>query len=246
MASKQRWQSSARWTLVAVVAVIVLGGLGFYWFVLRGDPPDRAALPNRSSVTTVAPGTAVGSPDGDWRLSPGDGIFVGYRVQEQFAGDSIQKTAVGRTDGVEGSMTIAGGQVTAVTIEADLTRLRSDQDRRDEYIQTSGLETNDFPTATFVLAEPLALPADLPAGTRFELDAVGDLTLHGVTQRVQLPLQAQWDGKVIDVAGGLTIVMSDYGIDPPSNSLTSVADRGEMELQVTFHRSPSSTTTLPT
>ncbi len=225
-----------------MVAVVVLGGLGFYWFVLRGDAPDRASLPDRTSVTTVAPGTAVGSPDGEWRLSPGEGIFVGYRVQEQFAGDTIEKTAVGRTDGVEGTMTIAGGQVTAVTIEADLTRLRSDQDRRDEYIQTSGLETKDFPTATFTLTEPVALPTDLPAGTQFELTAVGDLTLHGVTTRVELPLQAQWDGAVIDVAGGVTIVMSDFGIDPPSNSLTSVADSGELELQVTFTR----TSTTPT
>ena len=85
-------------------------------------------------------------------------------MQEQFAGESIEKTAVGRTIGVNGTMTIAGGQVTAVTIEADLTRLKSDQGRRDDYIRTRGLETNTYGTATFVLAEPIALPADLAAG----------------------------------------------------------------------------------
>lgn len=239
MASKQRWQSSARWTLVAVVAVVVLGGLGFYWFFLRGDTPKRASLPARSTATTVAPGTPVGSPDGSWKLSPGDGIFVGYRVQEQFAGDTIEKTAVGRTIAVSGTMTIAGGQVTAVTIEADLTRLSSDEFRRDDYIRTRGLETNTYGTTTFTLAQPITLPADTPAGQPFDLNAVGDLTLHGVTQRVELPLQAQWDGKVIDVAGGVTIVMADYGIEPPSNSIVSVADRGELELQVSFTRAAS-------
>lgn len=34
MTTKARWQSSARWTLVAVVAVVVLGGLGFYYLAL--------------------------------------------------------------------------------------------------------------------------------------------------------------------------------------------------------------------
>jgi polyisoprenoid-binding protein YceI len=236
MASKQRWQSSARWTLIAVVGVVVVGGFGFYWFFLHGDAPKRASLPLRSAATTVVPGTPVGSPDGAWKLSPGDGIFVGYRVQEQFAGESIEKTAVGRTIGVDGTMTIAGGQVTAVTIEADLTLLKSDQSRRDDYIRTRGLETNTYGTATFTLAEPIALPADVAAGQPFELTAVGDLTVHGVTKRVELPLQAQWDGKVIDVAGGLAIVMADYGMDPPSNSIVSVADRGELELQVSFSR----------
>jgi hypothetical protein len=33
---KQRWQSSALLTLVAVVGVTVLGFLGFYWLFLRG------------------------------------------------------------------------------------------------------------------------------------------------------------------------------------------------------------------
>jgi len=236
MASKQRWQSSARWTLIAVVGVVVVGGFGFYWFFLHGDAPKRASLPVRPSAATVVPGTPVGSPDGNWKLSPGEGIFVGYRVQEQFAGESIEKTAVGRTLGVTGTMTIAGGQVTAVAIEADLTLLKSDQSRRDDYIRTRGLETNTFGTATFVLAEPIALPADLPAGQSFDLNAVGDLTLHGVTKRVELPLKAQWDGKVIDIAGGVTIVMADYGMDPPSNSIVSVAGEGELELQVSVTR----------
>lgn len=219
-----------------MVGVVVIGGFGFYWFFLHGDAPKRAALPSRSAATTVAPGTPVGSPDGTWKLVPSEGIFVGYRVQEQFAGESIEKTAVGRTIGVTGSMTIAGGQVTAVTIEADLTLLKSDQGRRDDYIRTRGLETNTYGTATFVLAEPIALPADLAAGRVFDLTAVGDLTLHGVTKRVELPLQAQWDGKVIDIAGGLTIVMADYGMEPPSNSIVSVAGEGELELQVSFTR----------
>ena len=34
MTTKARWQSSARWTLVAVVAVVVGGGLLFYWLAL--------------------------------------------------------------------------------------------------------------------------------------------------------------------------------------------------------------------
>jgi polyisoprenoid-binding protein YceI len=236
MTSSQRWQSSAKWTLVAVVTVVVVGGLGFYWFFLRGDAPKRASLPARTSATTVAPGTPVGSPDGSWKLTPGDGTFVGYRVQEQFAGDTIEKTAVGRTIVVSGTMTIAGGQVTAATFEADLSRLESNEFRRDAYIRTAGLETNTYPKATFTLTEPVALPADLPAGQQFDLTAVGDLTIHGVTKRVELPLQAQWDGKVIDVAGGVTIVMADYGMEPPSNSIVSVAGEGELELQVSFTR----------
>jgi polyisoprenoid-binding protein YceI len=160
-------------------------------------------------------------------------------VQEQFAGDTIEKTAVGRTIGVSGTMTVADGQVTAVSVEADLTRLLSDQSRRDDYIRTSGLETNDFPTATFTLTEPIALPTDVPAGEPVSVTAVGELTLHGVTREVSIPLEAQWDGSAIDIAGGVTIVMADYEMEPPSNSIVSVADEGELELQLSFTRVPT-------
>lgn len=69
-AAPTRWQSSARWTLVAVVGVVVIGGLGFYWLFLRGDasPPAPARPVVTSSTivtttivttTTVAPSTTV-------------------------------------------------------------------------------------------------------------------------------------------------------------------------------------------
>jgi hypothetical protein len=60
-APKQSWQSSARWTLVAVVGVTVVGGLGFYALFLRGDatppPPARSVTTTSAVVTTLVPAT---------------------------------------------------------------------------------------------------------------------------------------------------------------------------------------------
>ena len=61
-APERRWQSSARWTLVAVLGVTLLGGFGFYALFLRGDatppPPARPATSTSFVATTVTP-TAV-------------------------------------------------------------------------------------------------------------------------------------------------------------------------------------------
>ena len=43
-------QKSVKYALIAVIVVIVLGGAGFYWFVLRDDVPPRATLQTNSSV----------------------------------------------------------------------------------------------------------------------------------------------------------------------------------------------------
>ena len=67
--------------------------------------------------------------------------------------------------------------------------------------------------------------------------AVGDLTLHGVTQNVEIPLTAVWQGDVIGVAGTLTFVWQDFGMEQPqSMRVVSLADDVTMELQVFFRR----------
>ena len=71
--------------------------------------------------------------------------FVGYRIQELFGGETIKKTAVGRTPDVTGSMTVAGTSISEVTIEADMTTLASDRTARDTKMTTDGLETERLP-----------------------------------------------------------------------------------------------------
>ena len=71
-----------------------------------------------------------------------------------------------------------------------------------------------------------------------DVTAKGQLTLHGVTRDVSIPLKAQHSGAVIEIAGSLEINFSDYGITPPSSfAVLSVADTGTMELQLFFTRS---------
>ena len=94
-----------------------------------------------------------------------------------------------------GSITIDGTSITAADFTADLRTLESDDDRRDGQLRQQALETGEFPEATFVLTQPIELggvPAD---GETIEVTATGDLTLHGVTNSVQIPLQARLDGR---------------------------------------------------
>ena len=40
-------------------------------------------------------------------MQQGDEVFAGYRVTEQFAGETIEKTAVGRSRAVTGTVVVA-------------------------------------------------------------------------------------------------------------------------------------------
>jgi polyisoprenoid-binding protein YceI len=204
---------------------------------------SAAATASSSSAGASAGSSAAtgGGIDGTWNVDTSIGSFsdfsdsfVGYRVQEELAniGGNI---AVGRTPNVSGSMTIAGTSVTAGTIEADLTALKSDDNRRDGQLSRQGLETATFPTATFTLTSPIdlgSIPAD---GTEITVTAKGTLTLHGQTKDVEIPLKATLSGNTILVKGSIEIAFSDYGISKPNSfAVLSIADTGTLELQLFF------------
>ena len=155
-------------------------------------------------------------------------------MQEQLAGIGA-KTAVGRTPKVTGTMTIDGTTIPKATFEVDMTTLTSDDDRRDGQMRTQGIETSKFPKATFTLTQPISLGSIPADGEKITVNAVGDLTLHGVTKQVTFPLEAQRTGDVIAVVGQLEIPFSDYSISKPTSvAVLSVEDKGIMEVQLFF------------
>lgn len=247
--------------LVAVVAVGV-GAYLAYDNVLRGDAAAPLALPSASaaagaatsdpapSVDPAASATAategssapVTGSDGDvagtWTLV--EGSEAGYRVREQLANLPAESDAVGRTSDVSGSITlVAAGdaaQLTEGSITVDTTTIASDEGRRDNRMRSEGLQTDQFPTATFVITAPVGIPAAALAGTATDVTLVGDLTLHGVTKAVEIPAQAQLVNGQIQVAGSLPISLADYSITAPNvgGFIVSIADNGTLEFLAVF------------
>jgi polyisoprenoid-binding protein YceI len=206
--------------------------------------PSTVSLAAPSSSSAAAPSAAPGGGlDGTWNVdtsigsfSDFSGSFVGYRVNENLA-QVGSATAVGRTPKVSGSLTFAGNAVTAATVTADLTALQSDKSMRDGQLRQQALETDQYPTATFTLTAPLQLPTTPTDGQPLTVTAQGNLTLHGVTKGVSIPLQAELSGNVMTVVGSLPITFADYGISPPRSMMVlSVDDHGTMELQLHFTR----------
>jgi polyisoprenoid-binding protein YceI len=229
---------TVKMVLGIVVVVVVVGGAGLYWFVLRDTSEKTASLDAIGTPSTTASGPAKTSADGAWKVKQDTGVFAGYRVQELFGGQTIKKTANGRSVDVSGTMTVSGASIPAAEIKVNTTKLTSDESRRDAAISTRGLETQKFPEATFKLTSPIALPSAPVANQEMSVTAKGDLTLHGTTKAVEVPLKATWDGNTIKVATvgeGLPITMADYGISPIEiPGFVKTDDKGTLELQLLF------------
>ncbi|MBI2705544.1 MAG: YceI family protein [Actinobacteria bacterium] len=235
-------QKSAKLALIAVVVVILFGGAAFYWLVLRDTAPDVATIRDRTGETTARSAGATATADGTWKVAQdastdatgAPNVFVGYRMMELFGGETVKKEAVGRTLGVTGTLTIEGQRVTAVDITADMTSLKSDQSRRDNYIKTNGLQTETFPTATFKTTQPIELPSKPKVNEKVTVQATGDLTVHGQTKTVTIPLDAVWTGSAIDVNGRLDLQIADFGIEKISIPIVTIDAAGSLEVKLSF------------
>jgi polyisoprenoid-binding protein YceI len=224
----------------AVVLVIALAGFGIWYFVFRDDSPPAVNIDSATeSLDSKASGDPASEVDGTWTIDRTIGTFddftstfAGYRVQEELASIGA-KTAVGRTPDVEGSFTIDSTGISKAEFTVDMTTLRSDEDRRDNAIRGQAIETSRFPTATFTLTEPVPLDQIPAEGTKISVDATGDLTLHGVTKEVTIPLEAQRTANVIAVTGQLDVPFADFGISQPTSfAVLSIEDHGILEVQL--------------
>jgi polyisoprenoid-binding protein YceI len=219
-----------------MVVLLVFGGAAGYWFVLR-DTSEAELTLESDAVAATEPAADL---SGTWEVVPGRGeetTTAGYRVQERIAGGLAKTTATGRTTEVEGSVEVVGEEVTAATFTVDMTTLESDKSGRDAVLQTRGIETDTFPTASFTLTEPVELPRITP-GEVTTVQAHGELTLHGVTQEVSLPVNLKQSGNRVVVQAALPITMADYAIEPPSIAgIVSVDDHGSFEVLVSLTRS---------
>jgi polyisoprenoid-binding protein YceI len=236
--------------LVAVAAggaVVVLAGGGAYVYFfsgLRSSPSALGLSATPSAAATGAPTAATaGSLTGSWTVTTGS--LAGYRVKELFVGQSSKHEAVARTSTVTGSLTVSGDssgyEVTGITFTAALTDLHSvdsvagrDVTQRDSFVSRQ-MNLQQFPNATFT-ASSGSVPVTDGSGP-VDVSAAGKLTVHGVTKDVTATGKAQLTGGKIEIAGNLSIVMTDFGVSPPSVPFTTVDSQVTIEFDLFLTRS---------
>lgn len=238
--------SMPQWTpLVGIVVALVVGGaLVSFGDAESGDLSldDLPTVTNAPSATGTSPTTTAGSenvvtpsnpssagvlsiPDdlSSTTFSFGTGTAT-WAVPETFTSGGLEATAVGRSEQLSGRVVFDGESEFTV----DLTTFVSDQDRRDSRVRSLFASA---PIARFATTG-LDLPTSYTEGEIFATEVTGDMTINGVTRSVTWMIEARLVDNQLDVAGALDIVLTDFDVEPPSN--TSVTVRDEARLEILF------------
>lgn len=227
--------------VVAIVALV--GGPWVYINVIR-EPAAESFLDEVTATTVMTTGDPVSSTlvpaDNAAALEDASGTWnvtgesrVGYRVDEVLFGQNV--TAVGRTNAVTGSVTIDGLTVTAAEFTVDMATVKSDEPKRDAQFESRIMDTLNFPTATFVLSNPVVVSANALAGNSTH-QASGTLTLRGTSKPVDVTIVSTLRDGAVALVGEIEIVFAEWGIPNPSIPGISTEDRGVLEFSLVLER----------
>ena len=222
---------------IVVVVGLVYGGILLYTKVIN-PPEDKLNEDDLSAIvsdSSTAP-SSTPTPDvgitGTW-LATSEST-VGYRVKEVLGG--VDTEGVGRTNQVNGSLTIQDTTLLSTVFEIDVASIKSDSSKRDSQFSGNIMDTATYPTATFRLLTPIEL-GSIPADSQsITATAQGELTMHGVTQQVSFDVTAKIANGIIGVLGSIDITFADYGIANPSNAFVTTGDTGLLEFVLAFQK----------
>ncbi|NOT09783.1 MAG: YceI family protein [Gemmatimonadales bacterium] len=169
-------------------------------------------------------------------LAP-SGNEVRFVVREQLVGVELPNDAIGATSTITGGLVIdAKGMVDRARsiFTVDLTTLKSDRDRRDNFIKRRTIVTDSFPNAVLAVTEVKGLPAKLPVSGNFTFTLIGDFTIRGVTKPTTWEVAATAAGGAFTGKATTHITFGDFNMTRPRVPVVlSVVD--DIKLEYDFH-----------
>ncbi len=186
--------------------------------------PTATSLP---ATTTSSAGTSTPTTDlHTFQIVPAQ-TTASYSVYEDLIfQNKPNNDAIGTTHGVKGSFGVQTGtspRIDAMTITVDLTTLQTNSQMRDNYVRRNALQTDMYPTATFVSVSTQGLPSSYTDGQSVHFQLTGNLTMHGKTNKAIFDVQGKVVGKTITGTATSTLYMTDYGITPPNLANIAIA-----------------------
>jgi polyisoprenoid-binding protein YceI len=203
--------------------------------------PTAIARPTQPASATSASQPAIPSTAAATKLVIDPTVSQArYHAHEQLVGKTLPSEAVGTSKSVSGNLVLGSdGAVLAdqSKISVDLSKLQSDESRRDNFVKSDTLQTSRFPMATFVPSGVVGLPIPLPTSGEATFQLTGDLTVHGVTKPVTWQVTAQFADTAITGNATTSVKITDFGMTPPrAGPVLSIEDALTLELAFTAAR----------
>ncbi len=120
-----------------------------------------------------------------------------------------------------------------MNMKVDLRTLQTDSQMRDNYVRRKALQTDTYPDATFVSVSTQGLPTSYTDGQSVHFQLIGNMIMHGKTNKEVFDVQGKVVGKTITGTATSTLYMTDFGIQPPNLANVAISQNNVL-VTVTF------------
>ncbi len=218
-------------SVIAIVLLALVAVAGPLYTLIMGSGLKTDGL--------SAEGAEPASTDmnGSWSVVVGaipNHSSAGFTFEEILPGE--EKTTSGSTIDVTGDIEIANDTLNSGLITVDMTNITTDQEKRDINVRMRLLHTDEFPTATFEVTQPVDL-SEIPAdGTVGQVVVPGELTVHGQTNEVAPTFDVLRDGDQVIIASDIEINRLDYNVETPEFVAAKIDEMGEINVRLTLEK----------
>ncbi len=219
----------------AIVILVVIGGGVVYAarFASAVNQPHTAPGPVATSADTTPSAAATTSSTSrplaalkTCQVVPAQ-TTASYSVFENLIfQNKPNNDAIGTTHDVKGNFNIRTGAspiVEGMHITVNLSTLQTSEPKRDQYVRQNALQTDTYPDATFGSTSTQGLPVNYSEGDNVHFQLIGNLTMHGKTNKETFDVQGQVENNMVTGKATSTIYMTDFGIQPPDLANIAVA-----------------------
>jgi len=218
---------------VIAAAALAIAAAATAWQITAGAGP----LP--ATHAAAAPATPVRAPQAaqPFVIDP-QASAASYHVGETFFRNNQFKVAIGVTHGIQGTVYVDGAhpdQSKIGPITINVNQLTSDSGHRDREIRGGWLESDKYPTAVFTATSIEGLPKTAVAGQTVHVRISGNLTVHNVTKPVVFAGTLQYAGDTLTGNVESTVLMTDFGFDPPSIMMLQTENKVTLDFQFIAH-----------
>lgn len=129
-----------------------------------------------------------------------------------------------------GAVTIENGVLKAIsslTVEVPVKSIKSPKGNVMDNKTYDALKAKSYPNITFKLDKINSLTQK---GDSYDISATGNLTIAGVTNKIDLNVKGKVNGDAATFSGSKKLKMTDYKIDPPTALFGTMTTGNDIEV----------------
>ncbi|MHB8732243.1 MAG: YceI family protein [bacterium] len=218
---------------ILAAGALAIAAAATVWQITAG----AGSLPATQAAAAPATPIRVSQASQQFVIDP-QASAASYHVGETFFRNNQFKVAVGVTHGIQGTVYVDSAhpdQSKVDPITVNVNQLTSDSGHRDREIRGRWLESDKYPTAVFTATSIEGLPKTAAAGQTLHVRISGNLTVHDVTKPTVFTGTLQYAGDTLTGNVESTVLMTDFGFDPPSIMMLQTENRVTLDFQFTAH-----------